>query len=63
MPRVRVLLGLQPLTTTAYLLRVRGKTMMLPHFRGDILVIWIPAFAGMTQFLLMDYLGLMSGNH
>ncbi|OIR01559.1 hypothetical protein GALL_162700 [mine drainage metagenome] len=24
---------------------------------GDFLIIWIPAFAGMTQFLLMDYLG------
>ncbi|OIR14679.1 hypothetical protein GALL_44850 [mine drainage metagenome] len=32
---------------------------MLSHFRGDILIIWIPAFAGMTQFFLMDYLGLL----
>ena len=27
---------------------------MLPHFRGDFLIIWIPAYAGTTNFLLMD---------
>jgi hypothetical protein len=31
--------------------------MMLSHLRGDLLNIWIPAYAGMTQFLLMDNLG------
>jgi hypothetical protein len=24
--------------------------MMLSHLRGKLLIIWIPAFAGMTQF-------------
>ncbi len=32
--------------------------MMLSHFRGKLLISWIPAFAGMTQFWLMDNLGL-----
>jgi len=32
--------------------------MMLSHFRGDFLISRIPAFAGMTQLLQMDYLGL-----
>ena len=31
---------------------------MLSHLRGEFLIIWIPACAGMTQFFLMDYLGL-----
>ena len=30
---------------------------MLSHLRGECLIIWIPACAGMTQFFLMDYLG------
>jgi len=29
--------------------------MMLPHSHGKLLIIWIPAYAGMTQLLLMDY--------
>ena len=32
--------------------------MMLSHLRGDLLITWIPAFAGMTFYFLMDYLGL-----
>ena len=32
--------------------------MMLSHFRGKLLISWIPTFAGMTQFWLMDNLGL-----
>jgi hypothetical protein len=28
--------------------READKTMMLPHLRGKYLIIWIPAFAGMT---------------
>ena len=32
--------------------------MMLPHFRGNLLIIWISACAGMTSFVLMDNPGL-----
>ena len=31
--------------------------MMLSHLSGKFLIIWIPAFAGMTCFFLMDNLG------
>ena len=34
-----------------------GKILMLSHLRGELLIIWIPAFAGMTKYLLMDYPG------
>jgi len=37
--------------------READKTKLLSHLRGDFLIIWIPAFAGMTQFFLMNYLG------
>ncbi|MDP2805619.1 MAG: hypothetical protein Q8O24_06710 [Gallionellaceae bacterium] len=30
--------------------READKTMMLSHLRGNFLIIWIPAFAGMTGF-------------
>ena len=40
------------------ILREADNTAMLSRFRGELLTIWIPAFAGMTQFFLMDYLGL-----
>lgn len=35
-------------------IREADKTLMLPHLRGNLLIIWIPAFAGMTPFFLMD---------
>jgi hypothetical protein len=28
--------------------------MMLSHVRGELLIIWIPAFAGMTQFCVNE---------
>jgi hypothetical protein len=31
-------------------LREADKTMMLPHLRGKLLIVWISASAGMTQF-------------
>jgi hypothetical protein len=31
--------------------------MMLSHLRGDLFITWIPAFAGMTLYFLMDYVG------
>jgi hypothetical protein len=31
---------------------------MLSHLRGEFLIIWIPAFAGMTWVFLMNNLGL-----
>jgi len=40
------------------ILREADNTAMLSRFRGELLTIWIPVFAGMTQFFLMDYLGL-----
>jgi hypothetical protein len=30
------------------------KYMVLSHLHGKLLIIWIPAFAGMTNFLLMN---------
>jgi len=39
------------------ILREADNTAMLSRFRGELLTIWIPAFAGITQFFLMDYLG------
>ena len=32
--------------------------MVMSHLRGKLLIIWIPAFAGMTIFDLMDNPGL-----
>jgi hypothetical protein len=34
--------------------------MMLSHLRGKLLIIWIPAFAGMTQFYANELSGLNS---
>ena len=34
-----------------------GQNQVLSHLRGDLLINWIPAYAGMTQFWLMDNLG------
>ena len=31
--------------------------MMLSHLRGKLLIIWIPAFAGMTQFCANELSG------
>ena len=31
--------------------------MVQSHLRGKFLITWIPACAGMTQFLLVDYFG------
>ena len=36
--------------------------MMLSHLRGGFLIIWIPAFAGMTRFSLMDDLNQIDGD-
>ncbi len=35
--------------------------MVVSHLRGKLLIIWIPAFAGMTDYLLMNYPGLCFG--
>ena len=32
--------------------------MMQPHLRGNLLIIWIPAYAGMKATFLMNNLGL-----
>jgi len=34
--------------------READKIMLLPHLRGEFLINWIPACAGMTRFSLMD---------
>ena len=39
-------------------LREADKTVMLPRFRGELLINWIPAFAGMTQFCVNELFGL-----
>jgi len=38
--------------TTAYPLRVRGQDLDFVPLRGDYSTNWIPAFAGMTLFLV-----------
>ena len=37
--------------------RKADKTKVLSHLRGNLLINWIPACAGMTQFWLMDNSG------
>jgi methionine-S-sulfoxide reductase len=37
--------------------------MMLSHFRGKLLIIWIPAFAGMTQFFTNELSGMNTTDH
>jgi len=36
-----------------------GKTMLLSRFRGEFLIDWIPACAGMTQFCANGLFGLI----
>ena len=44
--------GREPFSTPI-VIKIRrnaDKTKVLPHLRGKLLIIWIPAFAGMTNF-------------
>jgi len=51
-PRVRGCCRFIGFTTTAYPLRVRGQNYVVVPLREDYSINWIPAFAGMTRFLV-----------
>jgi hypothetical protein len=44
------------------ILREADKVTMLSHLRGELLTIWIPAFAGMTGFFIDRQSGVNASN-